>query len=78
MIRNLPFAVVFLLIFAAHEIVQAQTLVSPALQDPKPEPPPNVLRVYPMDQPDPLLRYRLWPAPKNNSQKIPLHWSVGP
>lgn len=72
MIRNLLLFVTSLM-FAGLEIVHAQTLVSPALQSPKPEQPapPNVLRLFPMDQPDPLLRYRLWPAPEKRLTENP-------
>ena len=73
MIRIFLLAVAMLWMFAAGEIAWAQTLVSPALQDPKPDQPapPNVLTVSAMDQPDPLLRYRFWPAPEKRRSENP-------
>jgi hypothetical protein len=51
--------------------VSAQVSVSPAIARAKPATPadvvPEVITLYAMDQPDPMLRYRFWPAPEKRS-----------
>lgn len=52
---------------------QAQVEVSPSVQAKnEPQPPkqvPKVIEISPMAQPDPLLRYRLWPAPERRQRE---------
>lgn len=75
MTRFLSLAVAVLITFVMHDILNAQTLVSPALQKPQPNQShasqTKVLTLHPKDQPDPLFRYRLWPAPEKQLEKNP-------
>jgi hypothetical protein len=52
---------------------EAQVLKSPKSQNPKSaaEPEPKQLTLYAEQQPDPLLRYRLWPAPEHRRDENP-------
>ncbi|MCG8649308.1 MAG: hypothetical protein MI861_05725, partial [Pirellulales bacterium] len=57
--------------------LNAQTLVSPALQESKPAPPEEhnpikVLKIYAAAEPDPALRYRFWPAPEKRTEGNPV------
>ncbi len=55
--------------------IEAQTLVSPSLQDPRPAEPvkhhPKVLKITAAAEPDPALRYRFWPAPEKRTNENP-------
>ncbi len=56
--------------------VEAQTLVSPSLQESGPvakEPKPQIttLTIYAAAEPDPALRYRFWPAPEDRTTDSP-------
>lgn len=57
----------------AAAAAEAQVMVSPKIQSSSStdQPTPAVLAIHAMDQPDPLLRYRLWPAPQDRLHRNP-------
>jgi len=73
MMRNSCLVVAALGLIASPALAQVE--VSPSLQSDKPAeakpPEPMVIVIHPKTQPDPLLRYRFWPAPEKRRGENP-------